>query len=91
MFTHSLHIIYQNVPCILLALAIYLRRRKEVKGGNQMSNTIAVKGGFDSRVSYCSFEWRHGVLIAWYKGAWRIVKETGAKNKYGDKIFQVQD
>jgi len=56
-----------------------------------MSNTIQVKSEFGGRVSACSFEWRHGVLIAWYKGAWRIVKETGQKNKYGDKIFQVQD
>lgn len=53
-----------------------------------MSNQIAVRGNFDVKPSFCSFEWRRGVLISWYKGAWRIVKETWDKNKYGDNIFQ---
>lgn len=54
-----------------------------------MSNQILVRGYVGERARWCSFEWRHGVLIAWFKGAWRIAKETGEKNKYGDKIFRV--
>lgn len=49
-----------------------------------MSNTVCV--GKD----YVPFKWEGRVLYGYFyrENAWLPLKETGNKNKYGDKIFK---